>query len=53
MPFRGKGKDEMSKNIKRIVKLLVAGLIGLLIFCVVKPMEAQASELYFDEDGNL
>ncbi len=53
MPFRGEGKDEMSKSIKQMMKLLVAGLFGLLVFCVVSPQTVSATELYFDEEGNL
>ncbi len=43
----------MSKSIKEMMKLLVAGLLGLLVFCVLSPQTVSASQLYFDEEGNL
>ncbi|MBQ9701229.1 MAG: hypothetical protein IJV71_11505 [Lachnospiraceae bacterium] len=44
---------KMSKMFKRFLKLMVAGLMGLLLFCVCPTTVAEASDMYFDDDGNL
>lgn len=43
----------MKQILSKSFKFFITGIIAILLFLVANPMEAKASELYFDEEGNL